>query len=140
MPKTFSMPLRDFLLGGHCVATVTSIETGKHFTYRVKLPKKQGAALGFVEVNCGDGGYKYIGSIFPNLPNRPGGFRHSPKSPIAPNAASVKGFSWLWRCTEKPELLAQAEVSHSGICCRCGRELTNPESIASGLGPICATK
>ena len=134
MSKTFSMPLRDFLLGGHCVATVKSEKTGKHFTYRVNLPKKQGAALGFVEVNCGDGGYKYIGSIFPE------GFRHSPKSPVKADAPSVKGFSWLWRCTEKPELLDQAEVSHSGICCRCGRELTNPESVALGLGPICATK
>lgn len=27
----------------------------------------------------------------------------------------------------------------TGICCCCGRELTDPESIAAGIGPICAT-
>jgi Family of unknown function (DUF6011) len=28
----------------------------------------------------------------------------------------------------------------SGRCCSCGRDLTDPESIAAGIGPICATK
>lgn len=27
-----------------------------------------------------------------------------------------------------------------GICCCCGRELTNPESVALGIGPICRGK
>lgn len=28
----------------------------------------------------------------------------------------------------------------SGRCCSCGRDLTDPDSIAAGIGPICATK
>lgn len=28
----------------------------------------------------------------------------------------------------------------SGRCCSCGRDLTDPESIAAGIGPVCATK
>lgn len=28
----------------------------------------------------------------------------------------------------------------SGRCCSCGRELTDPESIDAGIGPICAGK
>lgn len=28
----------------------------------------------------------------------------------------------------------------TGTCCSCGRELTNPESIEAGIGPICAQK
>lgn len=28
----------------------------------------------------------------------------------------------------------------SGRCCSCGRDLTDPESIANGIGPVCATK
>lgn len=28
----------------------------------------------------------------------------------------------------------------AGRCCSCGRELTDPESIARGIGPICAGK
>lgn len=29
-------------------------------------------------------------------------------------------------------------VSHSGKCFKCGRTLTTPESIESGIGPVCA--
>jgi hypothetical protein len=32
------------------------------------------------------------------------------------------------------------EFWHEGKCCRCGRKLTVPASIASGIGPECATK
>lgn len=28
----------------------------------------------------------------------------------------------------------------SGRCCSCGRELTDPESIATGIGPVCAER
>jgi hypothetical protein len=35
---------------------------------------------------------------------------------------------------------AQAFGKLYGICCRCGRDLTDEESIAAGIGPICAGK
>lgn len=28
----------------------------------------------------------------------------------------------------------------SGICCCCGRELTDPQSISAGIGPVCAVR
>ena len=27
-----------------------------------------------------------------------------------------------------------------GVCCRCGAQLTDEESIARGMGPVCASK
>lgn len=33
---------------------------------------------------------------------------------------------------------AKAYGVRTGICCVCGRLLTNPESIALGIGPVCA--
>lgn len=34
-----------------------------------------------------------------------------------------------------------AECGHqTGICCVCGRTLTDPKSIEAGIGPICASK
>lgn len=32
---------------------------------------------------------------------------------------------------------AKAFGHQTGVCCACGRTLTNPESIAAGIGPIC---
>jgi hypothetical protein len=34
--------------------------------------------------------------------------------------------------------VTSAEFHHCGFCCRCGRTLTDPASIESGIGPICA--
>ena len=31
------------------------------------------------------------------------------------------------------------DIWHAGRCCRCGRKLTVPASIAAGIGPVCAT-
>lgn len=39
-----------------------------------------------------------------------------------------------------PMAAAIAYGKEFGICACCGRELTNPESIAKGIGPICATR
>jgi hypothetical protein len=35
---------------------------------------------------------------------------------------------------------AKAFGASTGWCCACGAELTDPDSIAAGIGPICATK
>lgn len=39
-----------------------------------------------------------------------------------------------------PLATAQKYGKLSGSCCSCGRDLTDPESIAAGIGPICAGK
>jgi hypothetical protein len=41
----------------------------------------------------------------------------------------------------KLTLAEAARIGHqTGTCCICGRELTNPESISMGIGPICIEK
>jgi len=44
----------------------------------------------------------------------------------------------LWAGTEQKILDAGFDVHHEGRCGRCGRKLTVPESIKTGLGPECA--
>lgn len=39
-----------------------------------------------------------------------------------------------------PSQVAKDYGKRVGVCSCCGRELTDPESIAAGIGPICATK
>jgi hypothetical protein len=41
----------------------------------------------------------------------------------------------------KLTLAQAAEMGHqTGVCCICGRELTDPNSVAMGIGPICIQK
>ena len=49
------------------------------------------------------------------------------------------GFAWFWRAVnESQAALTQAEVWHDGHCSCCGKKLTVPESLSTGIGPICA--
>lgn len=39
-----------------------------------------------------------------------------------------------------PLAFAKAHGKETGTCCCCGRELTDPVSVANGIGPICESK
>lgn len=124
-----------FALAGNATFTVTSKATGRRFTFKVRQPSPE--TPHFVKVLTGpdnEGDYTFLGTIF-NGQN----FVHSRKSSIAPDADSAKAFAWFWR--NAASLPAdKVSVHHEGRCCRCGRKLTVPESIESGIGPECAGK
>ena len=46
-------------------------------------------------------------------------------------------FGKLYHSVFAGRLNPEMEVMHTGKCCACGRELTDPESIALGIGPYC---
>ncbi len=126
-----------FAMAGRAVFTARSPATGCRFTYRVRRAKDTLDAVRFVDVLTGpdnDGGdYTFIGTIF-----QTGDFRPSSKSRIGPDARSVHAFEWIWRKARDGQI--RAEIFHEGKCGRCGRTLTVPESIESGIGPECAKK
>lgn len=138
-----SMPLSGsnvvaFALAGHATMTVESVATGARFTYRITA--KEGRGLHFVSVLTGPDNtrnYAFIGTIVYGLT-----FRHSPKSTLSAEASAVKAWSWFWskaaiNALPGPDVV---RVYHMGACGRCGRPLTTPESIRTGLGPVCAEK
>lgn len=60
----------------------------------------------------------------------------------AEESNGAKAFDWLmtsksYRAGQVPSTV---ELWHVGRCGRCGRALTVPESIESGIGPVCAEK
>ena len=67
---------------------------------------------------------------------------HSP--PTVPASESVStplpGLKRVRRSTQinQGRMPLTLTVFHDGKCGRCGRKLTVPESIQSGLGPVCA--
>jgi hypothetical protein len=126
---------RDFLLGGDAKATFVSKKSGLHYTYVIRRKNLDDERfLHFVSVLNGPNNmqdFTFLGTIF-------GGeqYRHGGRSKVSPNAPSAKAFAWSWDNLESPEI----EVLHSGKCSHCSQELTNPKSIARGLGPVCAEK
>jgi len=128
-----------FLLAGNAYATFRSERTGVHLTFHVEQgAPRPGDARNpphFVSVLTGpsnDGDYSYLGCIFERKV-----YTHGKKSRIAPDATSAKAFTWLWKHLAAGRMPPDCEVWHEGRCGVCGRRLTTPESVESGIGPIC---
>ena len=67
--------------------------------------------------------------------------------------SKVAGDGGGWKFTYAPGEVSNLKPEHKmsleeaqefgrlyGVCCRCGAPLTDEDSIAAGIGPICATK
>jgi hypothetical protein len=128
--------LEQFAMAGKAVFTLVSKRTGARFTFKVR--KYEDKPVAFVSLLSGPDNtadYQYLGCISAE------GLRyfHGKKSRIGTDAPSAKAFAWTWAHRADPEA-ASVEVHHEGRCCRCGRALTVPESIESGVGPECRQK
>jgi len=62
----------------------------------------------------------------------------SAKSAISPNAQSVDVFQYVFNKLIQGTLSEFIEIWHEGRCGKCGRQLTVPSSIESGIGPECS--
>jgi Family of unknown function (DUF6011) len=96
-----------------------------------------------------------------------GGFKFSPAPANGRNGGSIYvkrdetylgkisggKFFKAYECKPEDETAVVAEAAkvtdfeslkvigrNTGVCCICGVELTDPDSIAAGIGPICATR
>ena len=126
--------IRAFMLAGRAVVTLVSEKTGTRFTYR--LWRKNPTMPTFVGVLRGSSNetdFQFLGTVFPD-----GAYHHSYKSTIGEGAPSAKAFEWVWKYIAAGRMPPMVQVWHEGRCGRCGRRLTVPESISSGIGPECA--
>lgn len=133
--------IAPYTLAGNATVTLVSRATGARFTYKVRMAPRGGTW--FVKVLAGpsnESDFRYIGFI------RDGRFIHGAGKCFATkDAPSVIAFGWFARSILFPRQgrspkTDQLEVWHEGACGRCGRKLTVPESIQTGLGPECANK
>ena len=144
MSAPISPPHRKaYILAGDAKMTIVSKKTGERFTYRVKGKEEIQGTLGnpvpkslhFVSVLTGpdnEEDYRFLGTIFDGKV-----YVHGRRSSISSAAPSAMAFQWAWANLEG-EKAERFELWHSGRCARCHRELTDPESISRGLGPVCA--
>ena len=126
-----------FMLARNAHVTFQSRRTGTRFTYRVRAakPHPDGGPSHFVSVltsSDNDHGYEYLGCFF----NRKM-YAHGRKSRISSDAPSAVAFMWVWKHLFAGKMHPELAVYHEGRCGRCGRRLTDPTSIETGLGPKC---
>lgn len=133
------------LTAGKAEFSLQNEESKKHFTYVLVKAKsdsgvkqnQEGKQVYFVKVCRDYMEFQYAGVLIIEQEQGAKYFRGR-KGKINPDAESIKGLLWLinklLRGQEIPEVM---QVYHFGKCCRCGRTLTDPESVKLGVGPEC---
>lgn len=136
-------------LAGDCTLTVRSEMSGRHFTFRINKPKdfKPERPIWFVGLLQGSNNeqdFHYLGLIrqWEEGTNTVTQYYHGSKSTTSPDSHANKAFEYFFTVAmnEKPAWPAGLTVWHAGRCAVCGRKLTRPESIESGIGPECEGK
>ena len=144
---------KDFILAGDATFTIVSPPLGKgakldpagrtHRTYRVEYsePNNGYPEAFFVKTLTGPDNethYSYVGILDPKT----GEVRTTAKSKHWEGTTRLtllrRVLYRVWRA-EVGEIRKHGyDVLHSGKCGRCGRKLTVPSSVESGIGPECA--
>jgi hypothetical protein len=133
-----------FLTGGNATLTVTSLKTGKHFTFKVQKPtvltenggkrRDHDAEVAFIKVLTGDPNewqdWRFVGTLFLDDMS----VRSKRGTEPLP---SLRALGWAIDQLKSGSIHPDLQIQHAGRCCRCGKTLTHPDSIESGIGPEC---
>jgi hypothetical protein len=138
----------DFIKAGRAIFTIAN-DQGKWYTYRVdhkEARTEEFAGKGartypeawFVKLLTGpsnDSDYTYVGIL--NCER----VRLTQRSPYTEDSIPVRVFDFALRVILGKQALPPGySIHHEGRCGRCGRRLTVPSSIESGIGPECARR
>ena len=119
--------IKSFLLAGNAHFTLVSKKTGDHFAYQVRKSKRP-LMTDHYFVSTAHGEY-FLGTLKNDLQ-----FIQRSKSAVAEKY--ILPFRWFLHHIGDPQL----ELWHEGTCGMCNRPLTDPISIARGIGPECIKK
>ena len=139
---------RDLLSAGNATFTCVNPDF-KRYTYRISKVEQKDRQTGQVipdqyvwfaglltgPDNTAD--YSYMAIFDPDKWT----LRWTQGSKVSETTASSRVLKEILRRIFEGEGLPEGyDIWHAGRCCRCGRKLTVPSSVASGVGPICANK
>jgi hypothetical protein len=137
--------VKTFLRGGNATFTLESAKTGKHYTFKAVKAGISSWSTGtviFISLLTGsdnENSYHYLGTLFLG---KDGKFTYRITKASPTNSLAHKAMEFLAALLNAGKPLENHNLifRHAGKCCVCGRKLTTPESIDSGIGPVCAEK
>ena len=127
--------VRQFCFGGRAHFTLESKITGQHYTFEISKKEFGSKEYWFVSVLTNGDQYTYIGKLISRA-----AIQFTKKSRLTSDAPAVKALCWFLRALAAGIIPDSVIIYHSGRCGCCGRELTDPESVRCGIGPVCREK
>jgi len=151
--------IQDFIFAGNATFTIRNTQTGVRFTYKIRKSKTNAtkfyvnnlrgpeifAKMGVI-MNADKQYYlpfdwkekiqmarRNFATLYPGQPFPEK--QYTQKNMPMSLKMFIKFLDWY---KGNVESIANHEIWHEGICGKCGRPLTVPESIERGLGPVCA--
>ena len=116
------------------IFTVSNNVRGQHHTFKITASKD--GAVFFVSRLTAPEHYAFMGTIF-NKSNPT--VKIGKKSKVPADHVGFKVIDWsLGQVVAGKDLPAGYAIQHNGCCARCGKVLTDPQSIDRGIGPTCA--
>lgn len=125
--------IRDYIFGGRGIVTLKS-PSGVHHSYMFAKPKNEDVFpddVVFVYAVHERSKLFYVGMI------ESGRFRLTRNSRFDSHTDIVKGARYIVKMADHPDMETPMALYHEGMCACCGRRLTNPKSLESGIGPKC---
>ena len=114
--------------------TIKSLKTGKEYTYSISRSEFKDRWYTHIKVETQYMEFKRLGTYFNGkITNKR----------IEVNSPSAKAIAFVLKAVEDKKfdwLDSVMETYHLGSCIRCGKTLTDSQSIEAGLGPICREK
>lgn len=124
---------KEFFVGGNAIFTVQN-PSGEYYTFKIRQPS--GDKPYFVSLMSGSN-VGYIGILDINQ----GLVRLTHKSKFKEDDKIVRVIRWAISLKWNNKTLPTGyQIRHEGRCGCCGKELTTPESLDIGLGPVCAKR
>lgn len=131
----------QFLTGGHAIFTLTN-PAGEYYTYRITEPKdfNDSYPVWFVSLLTGPNNtqdYTYLGIMRKDRDSGALFITTTAKSKFDKDSKPVKVVQWALKKIQEGQFPEGYKAEHIGRCAVCGRPLTTPASLESGIGPIC---
>lgn len=124
-----------YVLAGKAIFTIKSLKTGRRYTYKVTQPNKSKHFffISYLGGNNNEAHYRYMCVI-----TEQDKLKLTKKSKVTKQSLVYVAFEYVHKRIRTPRPLPEiVEFWHEGSCGVCGRRLTVPDSIKTGIGPIC---
>lgn len=124
----------NYCMGGNGILTLQNPNTLVHHMYMFRKPLNSDVYpedVRFVYAVHDKQKLFYVGML------ERGEFRLTRASRFGDHTDIVRGARYIVRMMTDESCLTKMDLYHEGVCAVCGRALTNPKSIESGIGPKC---
>lgn len=130
-----------FILAGRCEFVAISGKTGVKIVYEMKRKQSNrgnGDEFIYYLKTKIDSQMVYAGVIFYDKTTELFKFVQGVKGKVSAFHVNIKSILYILNNFNKGRTTLNLRIYHVGKCGRCGRKLTDEQSILTGLGPTCA--